>query len=789
MAFVLLAITLTGSLYAQTPSYYYGSATGGNNIPWNPNVSTTWQKWQGFYGPGAFTGAFPGNITKVYFQRYQATGGTTFSNFGVYIGQSTSSTFSTSSWYTPVTQALYASSYTIPAGNTGQWFEITLTTPVYYNPNQALIVQICSNGVTGGSGFAVMDGGPAPGNPAPNIGRLYGGGSGCSTAAPSGSSGSYHQNFGFDIAPATPDNAGITELLAPVAFCAGTEDIKVKLVNLGTNTLNNVTIDWTFNGVPQTTINWTTPLPSFADATVTLGTKTFTAGTPYTLVAWTSSPNGQQDSFTANDTLTATLQPSLSGTFTIGGASPDYATFSDAVADLNAYGICGPVVFNVRSGTYNERVDIQGIIGASAINTVTFQSESGNRADVNITHGASGTGDNGVLSLGSASFVTFQNMTMTSTNASYCQVVNMGGSTDCTIESCDLIAPTVATTSNYAAVVYGYGSNNHRSTINNCNVRNGSYGIYFGGSSNTNTQDYCVVTNNEITNSYYTGYYSYYQGFETFADNTIDLGPGYNYMYLTFFYYGHDANIERNNWFGSGRTYAYGVYFYYQNYYVPGTTRFVNNMVTLTGQTYGYRAMYKYRSYNTLFAHNTFTMDSPYASGYLIYDYYPSGCEYYNNILTHTGTGYAWYMYQGSTVTGSDYNVFYTGGNNFIYWDGTRTDLTALQNASGMDQNSIVKMPTFRNITTGDLHLSGPSEDDADLFGTLLTTVTDDIDHELRVQPYRGADEACYVLPGALTYEFVDGSGLQTAYAEAPGTVGIKYGVTFPPFASTVTFT
>ncbi|PLX26372.1 MAG: hypothetical protein C0600_10950, partial [Ignavibacteria bacterium] len=565
------------SVEAQTPSYYYNSATGGNYIPFGMHISTSWQKWQGHYGPGAFTGAFPGNITKVYFMRAANTGGTTYQNFGVYIGQSSSNTVSTSSWYTPVTQALYASSFTVPSGNNGTWFEIPLTTPVYYNPNQMLIIQVCASGIIGGTGFPMRDGGPAPGTPAPNVGRLYGGGSGCATTAPSGSTTNYHANFGFDIAPATPDNAGISELLSPVAFCAGTEDIKVKLVNLGTNTLNNVTIDWTFNGVPQPTINWTTPLASFADATVTLGTKTFTAGTPYTLVAWTSSPNGQQDTFTANDTLTATLQPSLSGTFTIGGASPDYATFADAVNDLNAYGVCGPVVFNVRSGAYNENIGLQNVVGTSAINTITFQSESGNRADVQVTHGASNTGDNFVLSFGGATFVTFRNMTMTSTSTSYARVVDMGSSTDCTVESCDLIAPTVGTTSNYCAVVYGYGSNNHRSTINNCNVRNGSYGIYFGGSSNTNTQDYCVVTNNEITNSYYTAYYSYYQGFETFADNVINLGPGYSYMYLTFFYYGHDASIERNQWFGSGRNYAYGIYFYYQNYYVPGNTRFVNN--------------------------------------------------------------------------------------------------------------------------------------------------------------------------------------------------------------------
>jgi hypothetical protein len=106
-----------------------------------------------------------------------------------------------------------------------------------------------------------------------------------------------------------------------------------------------------------------------------------------------------------------------------------------------------------------------------------------------------------------------------------------------------------------------------------------------------------------------------------------------------------------------------------------------------------------------------------------------------------------------------------------------------------MDANSISKTVTFKDAAMGDLHLASPSDDDTDLFGTLLTAVTDDIDHETRVNPYRGADEACYITPGSLNYSFVDGNGFPAGYAEAPGTIGVQYSVTFPEYASTVTFT
>ena len=333
-----------------------------------------------------------------------------------------------------------------------------------------------------------------------------------------------------------PNDAGMASIDSPLNFCAGTYPITATLMNFGTNQITSVTVNWSLNGVPQTAINWTGLLDTLNAASrstsVTLNPSyNFMSGVPYTITAWTSMPNNVADTVTRNDTISVTRQAALSGTFTIGGASPDYATFADAAADLTQFGLCGPVVFNVRSGTYNERIELDAIAGASATNTVTFQSETANRADVTVTY-ATTSANNGVLFFGGAKFVTFKNMTMrTSSTGTYTQVVNMGTSTDCTIESCDLIGATVTTTSNYAAVVYGYGSNNHRTTIRDCNIENGAIGMYMGGSSNTNTQDDCVYERNTINNSYYTGYYSYYQGFEKFHDNVINLGPGYSYMY------------------------------------------------------------------------------------------------------------------------------------------------------------------------------------------------------------------------------------------------------------------
>jgi len=52
-----------------------------------------------------------------------------------------------------------------------------------------------------------------------------------------------------------------------------------------------------------------------------------------------------------------------------------------------------------------------------------------------------------------------------------------------------------------------------------------------------------------------------------------------------------------------------------------------------------------------------------------------------------------------------------------------------------------------------------------------------------------GADEACYILPGTVSFEFVDASGNPVLYANAPGTFYLKYSVSFPSTAANIAIT
>ena len=376
----LLTIS-TASVLAQTPQFVCGGGTGGNYIPFAPSSSpATYSKWQGFYVAGNFPGAYSGLITKVYFQSYAAYNSTTYANARISFAQTTSTTFSTTAWHSPMTQAFFATSVTLPAVAINGWFSFTLQTPYPYNPSQSLVIEFCSDSHTGDARAALTAAGTSP----PNIHRIYGG-TGCNGSVAGAGAGT-RTNFGFDLSSAYNVDAGINALNAPVNFCASTQDIKVNLMNYGQNTLNNVTIKWNYDGTPQTDIAWTGALASLANTEVVLGNRTFAGGVPHTLKVWTHLPNNVSDSGAFNDTLSAVIKPALSGTFTVGGAAPNYPSFAAVAADLNANGICGPVVFNVRSGTYTEQCTLSQIAGASSTNTITFQSESGNRNDVTLTY-------------------------------------------------------------------------------------------------------------------------------------------------------------------------------------------------------------------------------------------------------------------------------------------------------------------------------------------------------------------------------------------------------------------
>jgi hypothetical protein len=118
-----------------------------------------------------------------------------------------------------------------------------------------------------------------------------------------------------DVAMTPQDDAGVAEIVSPNSFLSNlTDTVKVTLSNYGSNDLNNVTINWSVNGVLQSPVVYNTLLvPTQISAPVVLGPFTFSASGVSTIKAWTSLPNGNTDSDPTND---STTKPAYYQTYT-----------------------------------------------------------------------------------------------------------------------------------------------------------------------------------------------------------------------------------------------------------------------------------------------------------------------------------------------------------------------------------------------------------------------------------------------------------------------------------------
>ncbi len=594
-----------------------------------------------------------------------------------------------------------------------------------------------------------------------------------------------------------PNDAGIFSIDAPKDFCAGNHDVRVTLMNYGVNALTSATINWKINGVTQTPVAWSGFLDTLNQTTrttsVTLGNRTFAAGTPYTMQVWTTMPNGVADTVNRNDTTTVTRQAALSGTFTVGGAAPNFTTISAAAAALTANGVCGPVVLNVRNGVYNEQVTFGQIQGASATNTITLQSESGDKSLVTLSAAGSSTAYHTLL-LDGTDWMRVRNMTIAGTNVSYGRIVTLSNGANNNVIENNNISCAPGSTSSNCTPIYMYTGLNNENTFQNNDLRWGYYGSYIYGSSTTSLATGTKYLNNRISDMYYYGLLMYYQDAPVVSGNTLVTANTTMYYGMYLAYCQNALRVVGNSISATATSGTfYAMYVYYCTATSGNEGRVANNFIHAargSSTAYGmyvYYSNYQNIDFNTINLTNTYSLSSP------LYSYYGSNHRYQNNIFTNTGGGLAANYYNTSPYRGINYNVYYTSGATLAQWNGTnQTGLANLQTASAMNVNSIVRPITYRDMPNGDLHLAGASQNDVALTGILQSDVTTDIDNDPRVLPYRGADEACYILPNTVTYRFVDGENQDVSFANIPGTINVNLNVAFPdmgfPITATVNF-
>lgn len=550
----------------------------------------------------------------------------------------------------------------------------------------------------------------------------------------------------------TNDAALLISTGAPLMpYASGSQMVRVTLENRGTNNIDSALISWSVNGVTQVPVKYYAQpgLAPLASATFNLGNYTFPANSWNTISISCLTVNGGADNVTGNNVRTYYSAPRLSGTFDVGttGGNTAYTTLRDAVRHINAAGIEGPVRFRIRTGAYNDHLVINAISGASALNTITFESQTGVAADVNYARNV--WANTPFLLSSNTGWISFRNIAFTVNSGSVLgSIMQLNGGNTINVSGCRFTVPALmgSTASN---VVSAIGTVNL--TVSGNTFTNGNTPIALNGC------DATTVSGNTLTNTYLRGIYAVSSGNNTFTGNTVNIDAANPSALLGIGATSATGyNRINRNWVvgvgggdGINLTLAFG-----------GAGEVYNNMVSIGGTVLSNGI-----NVNTVSTPNTVnvyhnsvqsTNTNAGSSAFMLTTdrttYPNSGANVINNSFQNIGSGtnggLAIIMTNGLTTNTTNLNPAILGDFNNLFTTGTNIGrfgtttyakpITNWRAGSGRDQNSAsVSAPYISNT---DLHYLSIN---TALWGssTINSVVPTDFDGDARVKPYMGADE------------------------------------------------
>jgi PKD repeat protein len=540
------------------------------------------------------------------------------------------------------------------------------------------------------------------------------------------------------------NDAGISAFVNPdVPTCAFNDSVSVQLENFGTDTLTSVNINWSWNAVAQPVVAWTGSLAPGATETVYLGSVMYGVGDD--LIAFTDTPNGVTElpSGSGNDNSSLfNLQTGLSGTYTI-GATGTYLDFATAIADLNTFGVCGPVIFDVEDGIYNEQILLGPVTGMDATNTVTFRGQSGDPALATVTFASLGIADNYVVALNEADYFHFEDLTFENTGVTYARIFDFQGGSDWnTIDGCHLINTSTTTSTNRILLYSGSGNNNDNCTFTNNTFEGGSYGVYWYGSGTASLAQNPVFDGNTFLNNYYYGSRLYYVNNATFTNNVARGETTYTGTRFAFYFYYSDGafKVTGNHAYGENASgWYYGLYFGQCDGLASDRGLVANNMVQVgkPGTTSSMYGIYSTNSgFMDIYGNNVLVSEGGNFSN-AFYATSGGATTVNNNNFVNYTAGYGVYVQSPFSVSEMDYNNIHSPGGNVGYFGSDQLTLADWQNASGFDANGMDVDPLY--YSNSDLHVCADTLDGA---GTANPDVMMDFDGQPRAAtPDIGADE------------------------------------------------
>ncbi len=542
----------------------------------------------------------------------------------------------------------------------------------------------------------------------------------------------------FTVFDLVAEDIAICEILNPqVPTCAlGTQNVLISIQNAGTDPLDSCEIQWTINGATQSITNYTSTLDPGEKDTIAIGSSSFNESDQ--LQIWVKNPNGmlENPSSRTNDTLALTLISGLSGIYTVGGTTPDYNTLQEAIDDLNVFGICGPVVFNIRDGIYNEQLVLGLVKGVSNLNTITFTSESMDSSAVIISFASSLSTSNYTVLFDGAHHFVFDQLTIEATGPTYARVIQyIGSSSNNIIRHSNIKGINSSTTSTNVVVIYsapGDGLDSLNTFENNL-IEGGSYGMYWYGNSPTSLESGTKILNNFFKDQYYYGIRLYYQDAPEVVGNRMQSNTNYTGTSFAYYlYYCDNGTIFNNNQllFGTGIFPRYGLYMVNCDGNVNDNGLISNNFLTVdgTGNSSTFYGIYISNSSFLNIVHNNVLVLGGGVNSRSFYITSGGQNELFNNNLVNKGPGYAIYAASPFSLNSADYNNYFTTGIHLGYFNNAnQSDLDSWTSASGYDANGFSVDPNY--FGNNDLHICNLLLDES---GTNTGLVLDDFDGESR---------------------------------------------------------
>ena len=423
---------------------------------------------------------------------------------------------------------------------------------------------------------------------------------------------------------------------------------------------------------------------------------TATVGQTATATLNSITVDGETISVEESATATFTVASGKSGTYTVGQGGY-YATIQGAIDDMGTLGMDGPVTLKIKAGEYNEKVRIPNIKGMGGVNTLTLESESGER-DVKIYHNNYTTAgysddqhkkDYGVVTLYQANYVTLKNLEITTTDKAYKAVVMIKDeSRHATIDNCYLHAPICTADSGEDVMLVGHtiideeNKNNDYLTVKNCLLEGGRMGVSMGGTSYVRLPKEVggIIEGNTFKNNGAKAIYVMDELGAKIRNNTViieataetKISNGILDMQLRD-EFNEPLEITGNTFNVAPKTYCAVMYLRQLTSTADHPMIIANNVINMTTLNASYNGIYvgNANTTNLMIANNTIRLTGSNSGAALRFQSNISGDEpnitIVNNIIQNEANNFATYLNSEANAAKLTFqnNLMYSNGSNF----------------------------------------------------------------------------------------------------------------------------